>query len=549
MSEILLNNYNKYKNKIYNYFWYRFDFNTAIAEDLTREVFMQAFKEIETYDKSKSFEAWIYSLAYNNLRSRYPMGAKRVNLSRFKERLLINFFDEELVKSKWVEVIFRILSLPEKYREVLLLRYVDKLDNKSLSSIFDLEKGDLRARLKRSLKVLDEIDKEYSKDIDDVFASLPQIELGEMADKKIKIKLFGSVARKEMEGVNFFYFHRKTIVVTTMALLLLIITGLPSYAYASKGVVPGHSLYSLKTAIEELEYTVSQDKAETLLKFSVRRMEEANTLAQNDAEEKNIILLINEARVVKEQALLMERIENISEKAIDNYQNSCDDALRKIASKVGIETSEGMLNTLVLAIEEVKTFDKNSSNKKSDEVKEVKDESKKIIDEEIEEVSKNKVKEEIEAKNKEVDRTEEESPKVIEPNEESSLKTEKDNQNNNDNKNSKNNEDLSMDAQEEEESAKVIPPTANSANNLKEKTEKIKKIKEDVEEMTEELKNSSYREDDVKKLIEKINDKIKKAEEEENLKQAEIILEPAQALTKNADYFIKKENDNKKDKQ
>jgi len=74
-------NYNKYKDKIYNFFWYRINFNQSQAEDLTQEVFLKAFKAFNDFDKNKSFQAWIYAIAKNHLKNHWRVAGREVDIS------------------------------------------------------------------------------------------------------------------------------------------------------------------------------------------------------------------------------------------------------------------------------------------------------------------------------------------------------------------------------------------------------------------------------------------------------------------------------------
>ena len=46
--------YLKYRDKIYNYFLYRLNFDREVAEDLTSEAFLRAFKKFADFDEKKA---------------------------------------------------------------------------------------------------------------------------------------------------------------------------------------------------------------------------------------------------------------------------------------------------------------------------------------------------------------------------------------------------------------------------------------------------------------------------------------------------------------
>ena len=63
--------YWRFKDKIYNYFYYRTGFNKSVAEDLTSTVFLSALEHFDSYDKSRPFQPWIFRIAHNLLVNHY----------------------------------------------------------------------------------------------------------------------------------------------------------------------------------------------------------------------------------------------------------------------------------------------------------------------------------------------------------------------------------------------------------------------------------------------------------------------------------------------
>src|SRR6056297_1297796 len=77
--------YKQYSNKIYNYFFYRVNFNDEVAEDLTSEVFLKAYKHFDSFDQSQSFQAWIFSIAHNHLANYYRDSKIHFSLDQLSE--------------------------------------------------------------------------------------------------------------------------------------------------------------------------------------------------------------------------------------------------------------------------------------------------------------------------------------------------------------------------------------------------------------------------------------------------------------------------------
>jgi RNA polymerase sigma-70 factor, ECF subfamily len=154
MSGSFLGHYSAYKDKIYNYFWYRLNFNRELAEDMTSEVFLKAFDKYHTYDQTRPFQSWIYAIAHNHLLNHYRVAGRETPLlpdqhDRGDDSVRLLDISLELEKA-----IAKIRCMDKTYGEVLLLRFADGLDNREIAEFLGLEEGAVRTRVSRGMKML-----------------------------------------------------------------------------------------------------------------------------------------------------------------------------------------------------------------------------------------------------------------------------------------------------------------------------------------------------------------------------------------------------------
>lgn len=146
--------YQKFKDKIFTYFWYRVNFNRTIAEDLTSEVFIRALTNFDSFDQTRSFQSWIYKIAHNHLVNYYRIHNREVelecakNLSQGLSQIIANLELERVLKE--------IERLESYYREVLLLRFVDGLNNQEIAEALGKDEGAVRTQISRALQVIQE---------------------------------------------------------------------------------------------------------------------------------------------------------------------------------------------------------------------------------------------------------------------------------------------------------------------------------------------------------------------------------------------------------
>ena len=140
--------------------------NDSDVEDLVQETFIKAYKALDKFKFNYSFSAWIYRIASNNtidfLRKRRfdtfsidkPIGnAEDENYFEIEDNSYspdANVLDEQ--KSEIIQDA--IDSLPENYREIILLRHEEELDYKAIADKLDLPLGTVKAHLFRARKLL-----------------------------------------------------------------------------------------------------------------------------------------------------------------------------------------------------------------------------------------------------------------------------------------------------------------------------------------------------------------------------------------------------------
>jgi len=145
--------YNKYKDKIFNYFWYRVNFNRALAEDLTADAFLKAFKGFAEFDHDRSFQSWMYAIAKNHLLNYYRTANRETDLLEV-EKMGVNELKKIEDRLELEQAFQSINQLSEYHREVLLMRFSDGLDNKEIAEILDKDEGAVRTQISRALEEL-----------------------------------------------------------------------------------------------------------------------------------------------------------------------------------------------------------------------------------------------------------------------------------------------------------------------------------------------------------------------------------------------------------
>lgn len=149
----------RYKDRVLN-FVYRMVGQYQTAEDLAQETFVRVYTRRDSYRPGSTFSVWLYTIA-RNLTLNYirDMGRRAtVWPDRAAEEYegLVGDADaadplEELERSELSEKVDRAIStLPDKFREVLLLRDISGLEYQQIARILRCPLGTVKSRVNRA---------------------------------------------------------------------------------------------------------------------------------------------------------------------------------------------------------------------------------------------------------------------------------------------------------------------------------------------------------------------------------------------------------------
>ncbi|WP_454862440.1 RNA polymerase sigma factor SigW [Peribacillus frigoritolerans] len=154
-----------YKDKVFQ-ICFRMLGNRQEAEDLAQEAFVRAYVNIRSFNITMKFSTWLYRIATNlcidRLRKKKPdyyldaevAGTEGLNMySQIASDMAKP--EEEVESLELQETIqMEIMKLPEKYRSVIVLKYIEELSLKEISEILDLPVGTVKTRIHRGREAL-----------------------------------------------------------------------------------------------------------------------------------------------------------------------------------------------------------------------------------------------------------------------------------------------------------------------------------------------------------------------------------------------------------
>ncbi len=151
----------KYQNPIYGYALHFFR-QPDVAEDIAQETFLRAYRFLGSYDASRKFATWLYSIARNLCIDYHRDRARRdsvpIDLVPEVELTSQDFGRDPLsslqTKEDREKILDAIKRLPEKYKTPLILCYIEEMPYQEIGDILGISLNNTKIRIFRAKKML-----------------------------------------------------------------------------------------------------------------------------------------------------------------------------------------------------------------------------------------------------------------------------------------------------------------------------------------------------------------------------------------------------------
>jgi RNA polymerase sigma-70 factor (ECF subfamily) len=161
---------NRYEEKLLRYIRRILYINKEDAEDILQDVFLKAYKNINSYDSKYKFSSWIYRIAHNEAVSFLRRKKREIDTVEDSEIFdtlpsNIDIEDDFLKNLKGSEVREILDKLDRKYREVLVLRYFEEMEYNEISDTLHISSGTVASLISRGKKKFKMLVQRYGKNI------------------------------------------------------------------------------------------------------------------------------------------------------------------------------------------------------------------------------------------------------------------------------------------------------------------------------------------------------------------------------------------------
>ena len=151
----------RYEAKLLNYILKISNISREDGEDILQEVFVKAYQNLNDFDLNFKFSNWIYSIAHNTTISAFRRKKVRLQTVSWEDEDLNNILastldveNTSLQKLTYKHILKIINQLPLKYKDVLILKFVEGKDYQEISDILHKPMGTIATLINRAKKSL-----------------------------------------------------------------------------------------------------------------------------------------------------------------------------------------------------------------------------------------------------------------------------------------------------------------------------------------------------------------------------------------------------------
>lgn len=148
----------RYETKLFRYIRRISNLSEPDIEDLLQEIFIKIYKNLNDFDQNLKFSSWVYRIAHNQVISNWRKIEARPKTISFEDNKFIfnaliskdnpqNEIDQKSINKNAQEIL---AELDYKYREVLVLKYLEEKDYQEISDILKKPLGSVATLISRA---------------------------------------------------------------------------------------------------------------------------------------------------------------------------------------------------------------------------------------------------------------------------------------------------------------------------------------------------------------------------------------------------------------
>jgi RNA polymerase sigma-70 factor (ECF subfamily) len=143
--------YVRYSKQMFNFFFRMFRYNREKAEDMLHDLFLKIIEKPESFDRTRTFGTWFYTLAGNMVKNEYRnsqvrTGHEQQSRNQYEEAVESNVenMDKQLF-NKYLHI--ELDKLPPELKTMFNMRFIEEMSVKQIAEMMECPEGTVKSRL------------------------------------------------------------------------------------------------------------------------------------------------------------------------------------------------------------------------------------------------------------------------------------------------------------------------------------------------------------------------------------------------------------------
>ena len=152
--------YARYEQRLLRFITRISSLNAEESRDVLQDAFIKIWKNLNAYDPSVKLSSWLYRIVRNETISQWrkKTGYGKVSMVPITEKMenvLPELLEADDLTEEGIDLLHNLVDgIPGKYREVIVLRYFEKMNYEEISDVLKIPEGTVAARLNRGRKMV-----------------------------------------------------------------------------------------------------------------------------------------------------------------------------------------------------------------------------------------------------------------------------------------------------------------------------------------------------------------------------------------------------------
>ena len=139
----------RYSSRLLGYFIKMLNRDVDLAQDFVQDLFLKILEKKHTFDPSKKFYTWAFTIASNMCKTSYRHSGRNMTYNTIKHEHISVHYGENIAEKELFKKALEltISQLEDHHKQAFILRYLEQFSLNEIAEIAETSLGTVKSRL------------------------------------------------------------------------------------------------------------------------------------------------------------------------------------------------------------------------------------------------------------------------------------------------------------------------------------------------------------------------------------------------------------------